>query len=141
MAYRYLENIAKADAAFEVKAESLKGLFKDAALALFGLMVDLNSVEAKESRQIILENKKIEDLLFDFLEELVFLKDKDYILFKEFQIDISFNKKYKLKAQAKGEMINPQKHKLEVDVKAITLHLFKVEQKNKIWYARIVVDI
>jgi SHS2 domain-containing protein len=143
MTYRYLDNIALADAAFEIEAKNLEELFAQGGEALFGLMVDLSSVQPKIKREFILEEERIDNLLFDFLERLIFLKDKEYLVFKDFIIifNPTGQKKYKLKAVIKGEKIDPQRHKLKVDVKAVTLHLFKVEKKNDFWYARVVVDI
>jgi len=40
-----------------------------------------------------------------------------------------------------GEAIEPQKHRLIVDVKAVTMHLFRVTKTTQGWEAVVVLDI
>ncbi len=139
--YKFLEEVATADVAFKAEGDSLEELFEACALATFDVMIDLKKVEPKEKRHIELENEKIDQLLFDFLEEIIFLKDSDYIAFSKFDIKIKKNKKYKLIADAYGENINLEKHESKSDVKAVTYHMFEVKQENKKWKATVVLDI
>lgn len=53
----------------------------------------------------------------------------------------STNNVYTLKGELYGEVLDPNKHKLHVDIKAITLHRFKVVQGEKGWEATVVLDI
>jgi len=48
---------------------------------------------------------------------------------------------YFVSANAYGEQIDPEKHDLIVDVKAVTLHKFKVEQTQRGWETLVVLDI
>ncbi|MEM5811763.1 MAG: archease [Candidatus Aenigmatarchaeota archaeon] len=140
--YKFLEDVSIAEIAFEVREKSLENLFRDAALALTNVQVrNLENIEKKEKREIIVEEENIENLLFSFLQELVILKDSDRILFNEYQIRIEKNDKFKLVAVAFGEEINHEKHDLIADVKGISLHKFEVKKENNEWVARVVVDI
>lgn len=141
MTYRYLEDMATADAAFEVEANDLNQLFQEAAEATFAIMADLSAIKPKSHKAIKLSADKIDQLMFDWLSELVYLKDKDKIIFSRFAVDIKKNKEYKLIAKAWGEPIDLTRQDLKADVKAITYHQFKVEQRGDGWYARVVVDI
>lgn len=136
--YKFLDNIATADIAFEVENENLNQLFIEAAQALFEVMADLSTIEPKVEKVVELSAGSTDKLLFNWLSELVFLKDRDYFLFSKFKVEINQNE---LKARIKGENINPQKHKLIVDVKAVTYHSFYLKQENGLWKAQVVLDI
>ena len=130
-----------ADIGFNIKASSLNELFKASAIATFDSMVNLKQIKPKTKRIIKLKNKEVDKLLFDFLEELIFLKDSKYMLFSKFNIKIKQVKDtYNLQAEIKGEKINPKKQNLKVDVKAITFHEFYVKKEGN-WKARFVLDI
>ncbi|HLC55306.1 MAG TPA: archease [Candidatus Nanoarchaeia archaeon] len=139
--YVFLPDIAIADIAFEAYGKDEEELFQHAAEALLETMVNVGTVNAKEKRVIQLSNAKLDALLFDFLNEIVFLKDRDYLVFKTVKIKLKKNKNYQLAAELKGEKINPERHDLGNDIKAITMHLFEVKKEKDYWKARIVVDI
>ncbi len=141
MPYRFLEDIATGDAAFEAEGRTLEELFREAAIATFEVMVDTKGVEAKIIRKIELKNEAIDDLLFDWLSELIYLKDAEAVLFCKFNVNIKKNDTYELKASVFGENINQQKHSLRSDVKAVTYHMFEVKKTEENWTARIILDI
>lgn len=141
MPYRYLEELSSADAAFEATGRTLEELFSDAAIATFEVMADTNTVKQLLTREIEIENESVDGLLIDWLSELVFLKDTENILFSVFDVNIRKNDVYMLKAAAKGEKIDREKHSLRSDVKAVTYHMFEVTKKGDTWTARVVLDI
>ncbi len=143
MPYKYLEDIAIADVAFEATGKTLVELFESAGLALTNTQVkDLKKIEEKISKEIEVKAASVEMLLFNFLQELIFLKDAEQLLLKKVEIKILPNKKgWELKAKVYGEKINPEKHELLVDVKAVSLHLFKVEELKDGWRATVVLDV
>jgi SHS2 domain-containing protein len=141
MPYRYLEDVATADAAFEVEGKTLEDLFRDAAIATFEVMADTGTVKPEVTRKIELENEGVDNLLFDWLSELVYLKDAESLIFRRFDVDIRKNDAYKLKATVSGEPINQRKHSLRSDVKAVTYHMFEVKKTGENWTARVVLDI
>ncbi|MCS7123497.1 MAG: archease [Candidatus Aenigmarchaeota archaeon] len=140
--YEFLEDVSIAEVAFRVVAKSIEELFKDSALALTNVQIrNLESIENREKREIEIKEENIEFLLFSFLQQLVILKDSERLLFNKFEINIEKNDKWKLKAVAFGEEINPNKHDLLADVKGISLHKFEVKKVENSWIATIVVDI
>ena len=141
MRYEFVDDITIADTAFKVEAKSLEELFVDGAKATFESMVDLKAVKHKETRDLKLEADSAEQLFFDWIEELIYLKDADYLLFSKFKVLIKQNKKWSLEATAYGDKINVDKQSMKVDVKAITYHKFKVEQRDGKWQAFVVLDI
>ena len=139
--YKFLEDVAIADIAYEAYGKDLNEMFENAAFAIFELSANLKTVEAKEKLEINLENEKIENLLYDFLSEILFLKDSKYMVFKKVKINIKDGEKYQLKAVLEGDTINPEKQKLENDIKAVTMHMFKIEKEQNSWKATVVLDI
>jgi SHS2 domain-containing protein len=83
----------------------------------------------------------LDGLFFDWLSELVYLKDAEGVLFSKFDVRIKKNGAYELKAVASGEEISQKKHGLRSDVKAVTYHLFEVKKIGEIWTARVILDI
>ncbi len=140
-AYKFLEGIALADLAFEATGKTLNDLFKNAALAVFESQVKLTTVTPKIAKKIVMENEDVGHLLYDFLNEIIFFKDAEQLLFKTVKVAITKNTKYKLVAELKGEKINPNKHKLGNDLKAVTMHKFNVEKTLKGWKCLVVIDI
>ncbi|HMF46070.1 MAG TPA: archease, partial [Candidatus Udaeobacter sp.] len=83
MPYHYLEEIGTADIAFEATARDLSELFSDAADATTNVMIDnIEAIQPRETRPIELSNDKLDMLLFDFLQELIFLKDAERLLLR-----------------------------------------------------------
>ena len=143
MPHRYLEEIAVADVAFEAWGVELSALFTAAADALLGVMVDDPSEILPACVQpLALEADSAEELLFVFLGELVFLKDSRQLLLRVPEpVVAQEGQVWRLTALARGETIDRQRHRLGVDVKAITLHCFALTQEGERWSATVVVDI
>jgi len=143
MGYKYLEELAYADVAFEATGKTLDELFESAGLAVTGIMVqDRKKLEAKVKREVKKQAETIEKLLFDFLDELIFLKDAEQLIFGKFEAHVKGKEgAYELIATLSGEKINPKKHQLIVDAKAITMHQFEVKKTKEGWKAQVVVDV
>ena len=142
--YKFLEKVAIADIAYEAYGKNLNELFENAALAIFELSAEIDTIVAKKKLDIKLQNEKIDNLLYDFLSEILFLKDSKYMVFRNVDVDIienKKNKKYKLKSTLKGDTINSATQHLENDIKAITMHMFEVKKEKNGWKATIVLDI
>jgi len=143
MPYKYLEEIGTADIAFEATGRHLPELFSDAADATMNVMIDnLEAVEFRETRQIELSNDQIDMLLFDFLQELIYLKDAERLLLRVRDLQIEKREgMYFLETKAGGETLDEVRHHQRADVKAVTLHGFSVEKQERGWNARVLLDI
>lgn len=140
MRYKFLDHTA--DVMFEAYGKNLNEVFRNAALAVFDVQCNLKKIGEKIKKRIKLKNESAEDLLFDFLGELIYLKDAKYLVFGKFDVKIKEKKgKYFLDATACGEKINPKKHELKTDVKAITLHEFFLKKTKNGWRCRVLLDI
>ena len=143
MPYHYLEEIGTADIVFEATGRSLPELFSNAVDATTNVMIDnIEAIQPRETRRIELSNDKIDMLLFDFLQELIFLKDAERLLLRMREVHIDEkDERYFLKATAEGEPVDAERHHQRADVKAVTLHDFSVERENGVWKARVLLDI
>lgn len=141
MSFKFLEDIAIADVAFEASGKNLEQLFESAALATTQVMVELKTISRDVSKPITIKAKDVDKLLRDFLDEIIFIKDSDLLVFAKFDIKIKKNGSYELKANAYGEKLDMKKHKFGVDVKATTMHMFEVKKEATGWKARVILDI
>jgi len=145
MPYVYLDDIATSDAAFKASGKTIEEAFLSAADATMNVMVaDLETIANHNRLTLHVESDEIDMLLFELLQELIFYKDADQLLLR--LSDVCIRKMadgghYTLKAQAYGEQLNPEKHDLVVDVKAVTLHRFRVDQTPDGWEAMVILDI
>lgn len=139
--YQYLDDVAISDLAFEARGDSPKEMFEAAANALTEAMVDIKQVQPRVEKTIRLTHEAMDQLLFDWLAELIYLKDAEGLLFSQFQVDLTAQSAWRLVGNVRGEPIDPKRHSLHLDVKAVTYHLFEVMQKDGRWVARVVLDI
>lgn len=143
MPYEFLPDLATADIAFRAWGRTLEETFQAAADATLNVMVeDLESVEPRDERAIGLERESAEMLLFDFLQELIYYKDAEALLLRVPELEIRQPaSRCVLRARARGERIDPARHRLRVDVKAVTLHEFRLEPVEGGWQAQVILDI
>ena len=137
----FLEDVAIADAAFQAEAESIEELFEICAQATFEVMADTKTVEHKYKEDVELTGENLDELLFDWLAELIYLKDLKSMLFSKFEIKIQKKDGYRLTASVWGELADQKKHKVRVDVKAVTYHLLEVKRADSKWTAKVILDI
>ena len=139
--YIFLDDIATADVAIESRGDTLEELFTASAMATFEVMSDTSSIQPKIKKTLHLEHSEIDGLLFDWLAEIIYLKDSEFMLFGKYDLKITKDTNYQLDAEILGEEINQSKHDLRCDVKAITFPLFEVYEKNGKWISRFILDI
>jgi SHS2 domain-containing protein len=143
MAYRYLEDVAIADVAFEATGGTLEELFRSSADAALGVMVKCpESVSPRVSKNFAAEDDSLDLVLYRLLQELVYYKDAEHLLLRCVQARVEESGgRWMLIAELAGEPMDESRHELLVDVKAVTLHLLKVERMPQGWTARAVLDI
>ncbi len=136
MRYEFFEHTA--DAEFKAYGKSLEEAFENAALAMFSLIVEEGTLAGKETRNISVEGKDSEALLYNFLEELLFLIDSEGFLMKGvIAITIAEGN---LQAEVKGDIIDDSIHP-HGEVKAVTYNRMKIGKEKDIYHVRVVVDL
>lgn len=118
-----------ADIGFRAYGESLDEAFENAGLAIFNIISDTSNISPEIARSFEITSEDEVSLLYDYLEELLFYHEVDFMLFSEFSVDISKNDGvYNLKATIKGEAIDWDKHERKSEIKAITLHMMDIKK-------------
>ncbi|MBW2146787.1 MAG: archease [Deltaproteobacteria bacterium] len=143
MPYHYLEDVATADVAFEARGETLEELFTAAVDATTNVMVrNLSGVRERVEKSIRVSSDALDLLLVELLQEVIYWKDVERLLLRVKDIILhEDNGRYSLEARAVGEELDPARHELIVDVKAVTLHRLKVEKTERGWEAAVILDI
>ena len=139
--YRFLPDVAIADVCFEATGKDLNELFANAGRATTEIMVAGSSLRGALRREIQVTAPSVEQLLFDFLNELIYLKDTASFLVKGFEITVESNSEWKIHGTLIGDTIDASTQKMGADAKAITMHMFEVKQTDAGWMCRVVVDI
>jgi len=140
MPFRFLPDIALADIAFEAESNSINGLFESSALAVSDIMVDPRTLRSDTTRKVRISSEDLDRLLYDFLTEIIVVKDVDSLLFREVEVKVATDQK-SLEATMKGEPIDRDRHLLRNDVKAVTMYMFGVRREGSRWKATVVLDI
>ena len=135
--YETIEHTA--DMGLRARAGDLEGLFEEAARALFSvIVVNLDAVRPLQEITVRVEGRDYEDLLHDWLAELLYTFNTRHLLFSDFEVELDSGG---LRATARGEPIDPKRHELDAEVKAITYHGLKVEEDRDGWLAEVIVDL
>lgn len=128
-----------ADLGLRATAPDLNTLFAEMARCLFAAIVENpEAIRPQVARAVELAGSDREFLLFDWLKELLYLFDAEHLLFAEFDVTVRDDG---LTASVRGEPLDPARHLLGHEVKAITYHELRVEPHGDGWLAEVIVDI
>jgi SHS2 domain-containing protein len=137
--FRYAEDGPLADLTVEAEGSTLEEAFENVALAMFNAITPLDGIEARESRSIKVEAEEIGALLFNFLDELLYINDVDFLVFCGIEVEI--DRDYmRLSAKCRGEFFDIERHQQGIAVKAVTFHQMRIEEKDGGWLIRVVFD-
>ena len=135
--YEFIKHTA--DIGIKVYGKDKKSLFLNAAYAFFALITDLETVTPKKEIKLEVKGEDLEDLFFNWLDELLFLFDTKGFVGREVSIEKIRQKT--ILAKIKGETFDPQRHPLNACIKAVTYHNFKVDHVDDHFQAQVIFDI
>jgi len=142
--YKFFDKTA--DAKFQAYGSTLEETFKNAQEAMMSIMYNVDELAENEFdieiRDIIVEGNNLETLLYNFLEEIIFLMSAELIvgLVNKIQI-IHKDEMYKLKAIIHGaQSLNFESHG---EIKAVTYNemYVKFNEDTEKYVAQVVVDL
>ncbi len=142
--YRLLDDIALADTAFDAEGDTPTELCDIAARALMELMADPATIGTTWTHTVECAAEDLGELLYDWLNQLVFLKDAHGVLFHDVRVRVTEGRaapRWRLHADLSGAPVDPTSQELRADVKAVTKHLYRVMPSGTHWRARVVVDV
>ncbi len=117
----------------------LADAFVQAALAMTGVVTDLDNIDPVECVEVECEAPDVEILLLDWLNEIVYQMAVRSMLFGRFEVRITG---HRLRARLYGEAADPAKHQPAVEIKGATFTELKVYQKaENEWVAQCVIDV
>ena len=141
MPYEFVDDAVTSDVTFHAWAATLDELFVAAADATLNVMVRaLDAVRPVETRTVSLEADALDLLLRRFLDELIYRKDVDALLLRASRVAVDVAH-CRLDAVFAGERVDPGRHELVADVKAVTFHDLRVERTATGWDAHVTLDI
>jgi SHS2 domain-containing protein len=141
--YEFRPDVAISDIAFYAYGRTLAEVIANACLATVASMADIRKIRPIVTKIVHKSAKDPESLLYSVLEEVVYLKDAEQLLFGEFVVDevCVADDSATARVTMKGEKIDRQRHGVHADVKAVTYQGFKIEKAGKIWRASVTLDI
>ncbi len=132
--YKVFEHTA--DTGITAYGASADEIFENAAYGMFDLMTDVDRVRPVGEVQVEAEAHDLGSLMVDWLSELLFIHEAENVFLAEFDVAIEG---FRLSAKARGEGVDPGRHRLQTQVKAVTYHMLEVDPKEG--YANVVFDI
>ncbi len=138
--FKVVEDTTSADFVFEAYGVSINELFSNCALACFFAMTDTTTVARVTSFNVEVKGETIEDLLYNYMAELIFIKDTEKVFLSQFDVDI-LPDNTALKAVVRGEPIDYNKHTIKTDVKAVTYHDLHVRTDGEGYSVRMILDL
>ena len=169
MKYRCLDHTS--DLGLEIFGKDLPELFRNAGFALFDNIVDLSAVVARESQHMELHSATREELFLDWLRELLFRFSSEYFVVKEVtdvriargqepgvrgqgsggetksevrnqKLEVrSPDREWSLEAAVRGEKFDPQRHRVKIEIKTPTYHMFSITQDANGYKATVIFDV
>lgn len=154
--YELIEHTA--DTGLRICAPDLKRLFSYTATGLFDIITELEKIQPQQSYSVEVKAPDVEELLVGWLRELLFLFSAKEVVLCRFNIETIGCQKQEpgnndccspqtkedqwyLKAIAYGQPLDLRQHRVKVEVKAVTYHQLKVEQKKGEWVAEVIFDV
>ena len=128
-----------ADLGVAVWGVSCKQLFENAACAMYDLISDLRAIKPLVSFHVKAEGIDKDELLKNWLSELLYYFYVKDILFCKF--DINNLADYTVESTAYGEIIDEKRHVLKHEIKAVTYHGLKIIKKDNKFQANIIFDV
>jgi SHS2 domain-containing protein len=135
--YRTFDHTA--DLGLEIYGRDGKELFSNAAFALFDTITDIDGVVSREKRTVTVEGSDREDLLVNFMREILSLFHIEGFLtsrFTVYELD-----EHSLSGEAKGEIFDPKKHGINVEIKAVTYHQVRIAPTSDGLMGRVICDV
>ena len=135
--YEFFDHTA--DIGLRASGATLAELFTRMAQGLTELIAEDSPLQPASSRSIRLTADSAEALLLAWLQELLFWFSTERFLPVQYELDeVSPTT---LSGRVRGDTFDPSRHVQGREVKAITRHLLKVQQRNGTWYGQVIVDI
>ena len=136
--YEFFDHTA--DIGVHVFGGTLEELFTNAAAALYGALGQLQKSEVRDQKLLEIEAATAEDLLHDWLAELLYEVETNHLLYDE--VEITELTPQRIAATLSGGEIDFDRSQANEEIKAVTYHELRVEQlPDASWRATVIFDV
>ncbi len=136
MKYEFVDDLTS-DVMFRAYGKGMKEVFENAASALFSVICQTGKVRNKVKKEVEVRGEGPEDLMFNWLQELISIVDIDMLFFSKFEVtEISKNH---IRAKCYGEEADPAKG--ETVVKGVTGYKYEFKKTEKGYEVTVSLDI
>ena len=137
--YSYPPGGPPADLLVEGRGKTLGEAVANVALGMLNMITPLEGISEKETYRAEVEGSDLQSLIFNLLDEVLFLNDSDGLTAKSLTVDID-EANLKARAVARGERFSAATHQVGIAVKAVTYHMMKIEKIPEGYSVRMVFD-
>lgn len=129
----------QSELAVRIVGTSQANLFVNAAVALFDVLTESDRIEAKEHMQLEVEGTDRDDLLVNWLRELLYLYQGSAYLLSEF--NIREVKDTVVRAEVGGEKLDPDRHEVKQEIAAVAYHKSHMQKTGDQWIAQVIFEV
>jgi SHS2 domain-containing protein len=136
---KYRLTTRQSELAVKVLGNSQVNLFANSAFALFDVMTEVEKIDIKERMPLEVEGTDRDDLLVNWMRELLYLYQGSGYLLKEFHIREA--KDTIVKAEVCGEKIDPDRHEIKREIVGVAYHQSRMQKTGDQWTAQLIFEI
>ena len=136
---KYRLTTRQSELAVRIVGNSPADLFANSAYALFDVMTEIEKIEIKDRLPLEVEGMDRDDLLVNWMRELLYLYQGSGYLLKEFQIREV--KDTIVKAEVCGEKIDPDRHEIKQEIPAVAYHQSRMAKTGNQWTAQLIFEV
>lgn len=136
---RYRILARSSDLAIKVFGKSQEELFANSAFALFDLMTDVDKIEAQDRLPLEVEGVDRDDLMVNWMRELLYLYQGSGYLLKEFKV-LEAKETY-VRGEVSGEKYDPDRHEIQREFRSVVFHQSRMEKTGDQWTAQVIFEL
>jgi len=136
---KYRVTTRQSELAVKVTGGSQADLFANSAFALFDVISDVEKIEIKERLPLEVEGADRDDLLVNWMRELLYLYQGSGYLLKEFVIREV--KDTSVKAEVCGEKVDPDRHEIKQEIAAVAYNQSRMTKTGNQWTAQLIFEV
>lgn len=130
-----------ADVGLRIEGADLDDLFATAAEALFDhIIANRSEIYPCLCESVVLQASSPTEMLVTWLNELIFRLETGHRVYTRFDVQVE-DAGFALRAEIQGAPLDPGRHVLDHEVKAVTRHGARVERAEGGWHAELILDI
>lgn len=136
---RYRTFNRSSDLAVKIFGKTQAELFANSAFALFDIMTDVKTIDLHDHLPLEVEGADRDDLMVNWMRELLYLYQGSGYLLKEFQVhEVKDNY---IRGEVRGEKFDPDRHEIQREIRAVVAHHGRMEKTGDQWTAQVVLEL